>query len=611
MPQYATAEALEQQLGDPSNPKNIFSFKRSIELDEQEQYPEEICALLDTLNLNHYYISSRYGGRLKSFEEMLSIARVIARRDLTVVIAHGVTYLGSAAIWIGGSEAQKHRLAKAIKDNQQVSFGLTEENHGSDILANQTKVDRAEFSDVGVKYALSGKKWLIGNASRSQVMTVFARTQPKGGPRGFSLFMVEKNQLPDDSYTHLPKIKTHGLRGADISGICFHQSPLSEDALIGSMGKGLDLALKAFQITKTLHAGAAPSLGQADTALRVTVNFALSRQLYEGTVWDIPHARQELVASFLDILICDCVSIAAVRALHVVPEQMSLIASIIKYFVPKTVEGLIHRLSAVLGARHYLREGHYWGIFQKIMRDHAIISIFDGSAAVNLHGIGAQLSSFIGHPAQSVLQSASQSVVRNRRQIETNLEAIFDVERSLPDFDPSKLELLNRGQDHVVQGIEIAIDKLKSLCTNASFKPEIVQHLLTLVEDIANSLKRLKRAFEELKDKLTRQLHKSSELFELSKQYCSLHAASACVHLWVHYDHTKNHAKADSLEVDFLARGEWLVLCLVRLMKDFYPKKYEVSQTYYDNVSDHLLKLHQQDMLFSVFPFQLAKTQAI
>ncbi|MEM9164318.1 MAG: acyl-CoA dehydrogenase, partial [Cyanobacteria bacterium P01_F01_bin.4] len=524
----------------------------------------------------------------------LAIARIVARRDLTVAIAHGVTYLGSAAVWVGGSKEQKHRLAQSIKNNQQVSFGLTEKNHGSDILANQTSVDRAEVVNTEVEYSLSGEKWLIGNASRSSTMTVFARTRPQAGPRGFSLFMVEKSKLPDDSYTHLPKIKTHGLRGADISGICFHQSPLSKNALVGSPGKGLDLTLKAFQITKTLHAGAAPSLGQADTALRVTINFVLSRRLYGGTVWDIPHAHQELVASFLDILICDCVSIAAVRALHVVPDQMSLISAIIKYFVPKTVEGLIQRLSAVLGARHYLREGHCWGIFQKIMRDHAIISIFDGSAAVNLHGIGAQLSSLIGYRAQTA--------GRNHPETKANLETIFDVEQPLPDFDPRQLALLNRGRDDILQGLEIALNKIKSFQADTLFKPDVIRQLLALVEDMTDAIDRLEKTFEALKAQVPQPFNKSPELFELSGQYCSLHAASACILLWVHYDHSK---------ADFLSQGEWLVLCLTRLMNGFYPQKYSASQNYYDKVAHHLLELYKQDMLFSVFPFQLAKTHAV
>ena len=61
----------------------------------------------------------------------------------------------------------------------------------------------------------------------------------------------------------------------------------------------------------------------------------------------------------------DCVTNAGLRSLHVVPEQSSLWASIVKYFVPTTtIKTMIQNLSVVLGARYYMREEHEFGTFQ-------------------------------------------------------------------------------------------------------------------------------------------------------------------------------------------------------------------------------------------------------
>lgn len=105
--QYSAAEALEQKLGDPLNSDNIFSLKNCVALDEKNDYPKEIINILNQHNIHYYYIPLAYGGKLKSFEEVLAICRVIARRDLTVTVSYGVTYLGALPIWIGGSEQQK------------------------------------------------------------------------------------------------------------------------------------------------------------------------------------------------------------------------------------------------------------------------------------------------------------------------------------------------------------------------------------------------------------------------------------------------------------------------------------------------------------------------
>ena len=39
--QYQAAQSLESYLGDPTNPDTIMSFKRVIEFDETEEFPEE------------------------------------------------------------------------------------------------------------------------------------------------------------------------------------------------------------------------------------------------------------------------------------------------------------------------------------------------------------------------------------------------------------------------------------------------------------------------------------------------------------------------------------------------------------------------------------------
>src|SRR5215213_1291132 len=91
--QYEAAQALESFLGNPLNPENTFSFARSVEQDEREEYPEQACRMLDEWGLASYYIPADIGGRLSSYEELLALLRVVGRRDLTVAIAHGKTYL--------------------------------------------------------------------------------------------------------------------------------------------------------------------------------------------------------------------------------------------------------------------------------------------------------------------------------------------------------------------------------------------------------------------------------------------------------------------------------------------------------------------------------------
>jgi alkylation response protein AidB-like acyl-CoA dehydrogenase len=577
---YDAAEVLEQYLGDPLNTNNVLSFKRAVELDEAEEYPEEACSILERWNFHHYYVPVAYGGKLTSYEEMLALMRVVARRDLTVAIGHGKTYLGSVCVWIGGTAAQHHRLATLIKQQARVSLGLTERAHGSDLLASEVQAVQ-----VANGYVLSGEKWLINNATRGQALTVFARTDAARGARGFSVLLVEKGHLAPSSYRHLPKVKTHGIRGADISGIQFQACFVPSTSLIGPPGSGLEIVLKSLQITRTMCASL--SLGAADTALRSTVHFALTRRLYGGTVFAIPYTRHLLGHAFLDLLMCDCAAIAAARALHVVPAQMSLWSAVVKYIVPTTIERVIHDLSVVLGARYYVREAHWGGIFQKIVRDNALVSLFDGSSVVNLHAIALQLRHLAKRRAQGMSDSGAELAAR--------LGDLFALDRPLPAFEPGHLSLFNHGCNDVLQGLGMSLARLETLPKTPDVDPELLQSIITLTRDILLALDTHANGLSQIP--LTKGYQEPPEQFTLAKHYCVLHLAAVCLHMWLY-----NRQRLG----DFFARGAWLALCLHKLLTTVQPWREPPAGVGIEPITAELIRLYNEERLFSIVPFQLA-----
>jgi alkylation response protein AidB-like acyl-CoA dehydrogenase len=578
--QYRAAAALEQYLGDPACPDNALSFARAVALDERDAYPEEACAIIEEWGFYDYCIPVEAGGKLAAFEQFLSLVRVIARRDLTAAIALGKNYLGSVHIWVGGTEAQQRRAACLMKMRKQLSLALSEKAHGSDLLASEVKAVRTADA-----YLLSGEKWLINNATRGAALTVFARTEEDGGARGFSLFFVEKELVGETAYAHLPKVKTHGIRGADISGISFKDASVPAAAMIGPPGAGLEVTLKGLMITRTLCAGL--SLGAADAALRATLDFALTRKLYGGTLFDLPAAQHALVDAFLDLLICDCVTTAAARGLHVAPEQFSVWSAVVKYFVPTTVENSLRNLAVILGARFYLREEHLSGMFQKLLRDNAIVSLFDGSTVVNLHAIALQLRRLAAHRAGKRARVEEMS---------SRLAAICALDQPLPPFTPSRLALSNRGQDDLLQGVASARQQLHAVGQESDVDARVCR----MIDDMAG---RLLLELDEQGETLAKpemrseqSAGKAPELFELSRQYCTMHAAAACLHLWLHNR---------KLLGGFFARGEWLALALNKLLGDF-PRSRSVSEpSLVEQVAADLQRLYRENKFFSVSSFQV------
>jgi alkylation response protein AidB-like acyl-CoA dehydrogenase len=581
--QYWVAEALEKALGDPLNPDSVMSFKRVIELDEREEFPEGEINWLYNWKLQHYYIPTDCGGEFTSFEEFVAFVRVLSRRDQTIGIGF-TTLFWSFLAWMAGTDEQKQNLAHYIKDrNGAMCLGYSEREHGSDLVGGDLTATK-----VPGGYLLNGEKWPINRATVSGVSFILARTDPAGGARCLSLFMVDKSQLNPLEFYNLPKILTHGIRGSDMSGIGFKNCFVPDSMRLQEEGDGLELALKGFQITRMLCA--AFSHGAADTALRTTLNFALNRIVYGKKVFDLPQPRKTLVDAFLDILICDCETIGAARGFHVIPEQFSVWASVVKYFVTTQLEKAIDNVYVVLGSRFYMREEHDWGIFQKVLRDNSIISMFDGSTVVNLHALILQFRQLTKYRAKRKPTTLAA--------IQTRLETIFSLAQSVPTFEPKQLELFGRGADDGLQGLEITLQQLQDLGEESEVDGDLLNKLLALGNMVLEEL----NTHDELiaNSKFEYGHDQSPELFEMAQKYCTLHAAAACLHMWVHNR---------TILGDFFAKGEWLVLCLHKLLRTLRPLPYFISEAYIESVAQELLILYSQDKLFSIVPFQLAQSK--
>jgi hypothetical protein len=78
-----------------------------------------------------------------------------------------------------------------------------------------------------------------------------------------------------------------------------------------------------------------------------------------------------------------------------------------------------------------------------------------------------------------------------------------------------------------------------------------------------------------------------------------MHVAAACVYTWLH---NRNHLG------DFFANGEWLALSLRKLMLTFRPAKALPGRIDDRAVTQELIRLYNQDKMFSIVPFQLAKS---
>jgi hypothetical protein len=281
---------------------------------------------------------------------------------------------------------------------------------------------------------------------------------------------------------------------------------------------------------------------------------------------------------FLDLLIGDCLTMACARAVHQTPEQMRLYSAVVKYYVPQSLEEVIERLGMVLGARHYLREEHWYGTFQKLLRDNVVLR-YHFNAALNLTTIGVHLRDLAQHRAQAAAAP----------ELQTRLASVFNLDHPLAEFDPNRLSLYTRGRDDFLNGLELALEQLRQLDQEC---------LVAQVERLLEQRQAADDEQREVSSRLGSDYSRSPELFEQAERYCVLEAAACCVQMWL-----SNRERLG----EFFARGDWLVLSLERLLARLGQQKSSLPAEHEERVAEELERLFEEERLFSIVPLQLAQ----
>ena len=572
---FLMAERLERQLGDPDLPGTVFSHVNCLSLDAREEFPTAICDRLEELGLQEFYVPVEHGGRLESYEQLLQVMRTVARRDLTVAIGHGKTYLGGVCVWVAGTAEQAERLGQAIRSGLPVSLGLTERAHGSDLLAGEVQGVPGEAGG----YLVSGEKWLINNATRGSLLSLLTRTDPAGGPRGYSVLLVDKRELPQGSYRHLDKVHTHGIRGADISGITFDRAPVPADAVVGTVGGGLETVLKALQLTRTMCA--ALSLGAADHALALGLDFARERGLYGRKLVELPQARRALAVSTVDVLSGEALAMVASRAVHTSPGELSLSAAVTKYLLPTSTEEVIAQLTRLLGARAFLKDVYAGGQFQKVDRDHRIVGLFDGNTLVNLTSLVGQF----------------RTLVRAHRRGTGDREGAataFRLTAPLPPLAPGKLSLVARYGSGVLASLPDSVEALRAAAAeDPAFKPALAaaERLLPLVDEVHQQMALYQDALAEV----------PVAAFDTARRLSMCFAAASCLGLWAN---TRAEAEQGAT-AELWQEALWLRAALARLLERLgLPDAADPEA--YDRVLELALEQRSAGRLVSLLPLVLS-----
>jgi acyl-CoA dehydrogenase len=239
-----------------------------------------------------YCVPAAHGGIHDSLDvrSLALIRETLARHNGLADFAFAMQGLGSGAISLFGSEAQKRSYLPAVAAGEKIAaFALTEPTSGSDVASMETAA--AESVDG---YVVDGAKTYISNGGIADFYVLFARTGEAPGARGVSAFIVDAGTAGLDDSERIRVIAPHPL-----ATLKFADMQLPANALLGERGRGFAQAMATLDVFRTTVGAAA--LGFARRALDEATARALSRKSMGGTLADNAIVQAMLAEMVLDV----------------------------------------------------------------------------------------------------------------------------------------------------------------------------------------------------------------------------------------------------------------------------------------------------------------------
>jgi butyryl-CoA dehydrogenase len=195
------------------------------------------------LDLIGIHIATEYGGLGLDFVGHCVALEEIAKGCLSTAFSYNTQRLAMDAIRLGGTDSQKKKYLIPACAGSIVSFATTEPEAGSDVASMRTTAVKD-----GDKWVINGTKHYITNAIVADAHVLVAKTSPADAQRPeFTAFVVDN----DNPGIKMSKVENKmGATASPTTEYFLENCRVGDDAVLGTVGQGMPLALSALEIAR-------------------------------------------------------------------------------------------------------------------------------------------------------------------------------------------------------------------------------------------------------------------------------------------------------------------------------------------------------------------------
>jgi alkylation response protein AidB-like acyl-CoA dehydrogenase len=347
---------------------------RAREIDESEQYPDDLFGLFVDAGLTGLCIHEEYGGSGAGILGLTIAIEEVAKYSNAAALMLLLTRLPTGPVMIAGTPDQNQRYVRPVATGEaRAAFGLSEPQAGSDVMGMRTRA----VSD-GDDWVLTGTKCWMSGVRQADWYCVFAKSGAVDSRAhdSVSAFIVERSWPGVDVGRVDRKM---GVKGVDTGELVLDGVRVPPENVIGEIG-GFRLAMLGLNSMRPIVA--ARGIGLAEGALMYAVEYVKQREAFgqtiaefQGIQWKIAELAAEIEAARLLTYRAAWMADRSLFTKEYVP-----FLSMAKYYATELAVKVSGEALQMLGAAGYM-EDHPTELYY---RDAKQLTIVEGTTQVQL-----------------------------------------------------------------------------------------------------------------------------------------------------------------------------------------------------------------------------------
>jgi len=367
--------------------ESIFKFAQkeiaplADQIDKDNSFPTELWKKFGELGLLGITADTQYGGSEMSYLAHCIAMEEISRASASVGLSYGAfSNLCVNQINRNGTDEQKEKYLPELCSGSKIgALAMSETGSGSDVVSMSLHAE----NQGNKTYLLNGSKMWITNGPDADTLVVYAKTDPSGGSKGITAFIIEKSMTGFSTGKKLDKL---GMRGSNTAELIFENCPVPEENILGEEGNGAAILMSGLDYERVVLAGG--PLGIMAAAMDNVVPYIHERKQFGKSIGEFQIMQGKIADMYTTMNACKSYVYEVAKACDRGETTRKDAAGCILYSAEKATQIALEAIQT-LGGNGYTNEYPVG----RLLRDAKLYEIGAGTSEIRRMLIGRELFS--------------------------------------------------------------------------------------------------------------------------------------------------------------------------------------------------------------------------